>query len=274
MTTRSALILLIFLLSTSQLYCKDETSSKPIYTVVGTSEKNKPTPFPGDERTQKIIRRHKIENEGWALAKQGLYEEALLKFKAATDPALLNYDYEKNMAEGCIGKIYIRQGKFEQALQKVEDNLKSLPAHARITNDNTFTGIDELTRQRLELLALIKARDTKNNKPICEYMDYVRIKSKYAKLFPPKGYAVGISDWLINDFIQLYDYMHDYDAGIALMDNIIKYHTQHPDKNHRSAHAKDVREYTRVKQAWELDKKTGTHGYLKEVIRTSDVISW
>jgi len=40
------------------------------------------------------------------------------------------------------------------------------------------------------------------------------------------------------------------------------------------ATAKHVREYTRVKEAWELDKKTGQHGHLQEVIRTSDVISW
>lgn len=68
--------------------------------------------------------------------------------------------------------------------------------------------------------------------------------------------------------------MHDYDAGIAFMDDIIKYHMNHKDPNHRSAHKKDVAEYTRVKQAWELDKQTGKHGHLQDVIRTSDVISW
>ena len=83
-----------------------------------------------------------------------------------------------------------------------------------------------------------------------------------------------MSDIFINDFIHLYDYMHDYDSGIAFVNEVIKYHTNHSDKAHRLANAKHVKEYIRVKQAWELDKSTGQHGHLKEVIRTSDVISW
>jgi hypothetical protein len=271
---RIALILLILLLYASQLYSedKDKASSEPIYTTIGTSEKKNLTSFSNDEQTKKIIKRHKIEDEGRFLAKQGLYEEAIAKFKAAMDPSLINYEHEKSTAKWSIEKIYKRQEKFEQALQMVEDKLKSLPP--QVANDNIFTGNDWLNRERLELIAMIKARDIKNKAPIYEYIGHIRTRSKYAKLIPPKGYIVSESDSRIDDLIHLYDYLHDYDSGIAFMDEIIKYHTQHPDKNHRSAHAKDVREYTRVKQAWELDKKTGQHGHLQEVIRTSDVISW
>ncbi len=258
MRMRLTLILLISLFCASQLYSEDKASSKPVYTVVDTSEKKNLTPFPGDESTQKIIRRTNLEREGDFFAKQGLYEEALIKYKAAQDPSLLNYDHEK--PELPIIIIYIRQGKFEQALQIVDENLKKRPQN------------DEVIRQYRELSALIKARDTKSTKPIYGYMGY--LKTKYPEYFPPNGRFVGKAGFYINDFIYLYDYMHNYDAGIAFIDEVIKYHTNHKDPNHRSAHAKDVREYTRVKQAWELDKKTGQHGHLQEVIRTSDVISW
>lgn len=270
MIIKYILSIIVVFLSASQLYCEEKTLSKPIGPV--TSGENSSTTFSDSEATRKIIERTNLEREGRIYAKYGLYEKALLKYNTAMNPALLNYEHEISTAKWSIEQIYKRQSKFEQALQMVEDKLKSLSPQKE--DKDVLTGTDELERERLELLSFIKARDTHNNAPIYEYMSHLRTKSKYAKLFPSKGYAVGISDWLINDLIHLYDYLHDYDAGIAFMDEIIKYHSNHPDKNHRSAHAKDVKEYTRVKQAWELDKKTGQHGHLQDVIRTSDVISW
>lgn len=270
MIKRAILILVISLLCASQLYSEDKTSSKPIYTTVGMSEKNNLTPFPIDDRTQKIIKRHKLEDAGWDLAKQGLYEEAIVKFKAATNPAILNYDYEKNMAEGCIVNSYKRQGKFEKALRIVNERIKNLKEVSHSTNE--IGGYEIFNNERLELLALIEARDTKNNKPIYDHIN--NMKTKYAKFLPPNGYMTGFSSSRIDDLIHLYDYMHDYYSGIAFMDEIIKYHTNHKDSNHRSAHKKDVVEYTRVKHAWELDKQTGQHGHLQDVIKTSDFISW
>lgn len=260
MRLKTILIIPIILILVSPAYCGDKTSSGSAYSTIGTSEKSNATPFPDNDATQKIIKRTNLEQEGDCFAKQGLYKEALVKYRAALDPSLLNYEHEKSTAKWAIEEIYMRQRKFEEALKIVDENLILRPQN------------DELIRRRLELLAFIKARDTKNNKPIYDYLDY--IKSKYANYLPPKGYLSGISGWLISDVIHLYDYMRDYDAGVAFMDEIIKYHTQHSDKNHRSAHTKDVVEYTRVKQAWELDKKTGKHGHLQEVIKTSDIISW
>ncbi len=258
MTVRIILVLVALLSSVSQLHSKDMILPKSAEAIGDASEKSTQNTLPGDQSTQKIIKRHNLENEGWVLAKKGLYEQALIKYKVAQNPALLNYDYEK--PELPIIQLYIRQGKFEEALQLVGENLKK-----RTTNE-------EIDREERELLALIEARDTKSSKPIYEYINY--IKSKYVRFFPPSGKFVGMGGFYINDLIYLYNYMHDYDSGIAFMDEIIKYHANHPDKNHRSAHTKDVREYTRVKQAWELDKKTGQHGHLQDVIRTSDVISW
>lgn len=255
---RVILLSLIFLLCASQLYAEDKISSKPAYPVVGSiPKKGNLTPFFDNEATNKIIKRTNLEREGRYFAKQGLYEEALIKYKAAQDPSLLNYDYEK--PELPIIILYMRQGKFEQALQIVEENLKKRP------------GNQEVDREYRELLALIESRDTKNSKPIYDYIDY--LKMKYSKYFPPNGYFVGMSGIYIDGLIHLYDYMHDYDSGIALMDEVIKYMVK--DKWMDNLGGRNaIKEYTRVKEAWELDKKTGQHGHLQDVIKTSDIISW
>ncbi len=239
-------LIVIVLTLTVNSYCDDKKLSKSI----------NQTTFPVDKNTQNIFRQHEIENEGYVLAKQGLYEEALSKYTQSMDPSDFGEQWDKGMGNAYIKVIYQRQGKFEQALQIL----------------NKYPKNEYVARDRSELSVLIKARGIKNNKPIYDYISY--LKTKYSKYIPPNGYAVGETDMLIDRLIHLYDYMHDYDSGIAFMDEIIKYHTQHPDKNHRSANAKHVKEYTRVKQAWELDKKTGQHGHLQDVIRTSDVISW
>lgn len=218
------------------------------------------TPFPNNEGIKRIIKRNELQREGYELVKQGLYEDAIKKYTMAMDPSLLNTEMDKDVALCAIRDIYKYQGKFKEALELNEKYI--LPLNPK---KNSYLDTS------LELKSLIKAGDEKNNKPVYDYIKYLKIK--YEKYIPPKGYQV-IYENVIDELIYLYDYMHDYDSGIAFMDEQIKYHTNHPDKNHKSANAKRVKEYTRVKQAWELDKNTGQHGHLKEVIKTSDVISW
>ena len=206
MMKKYIMTLFIVLLFASQLYCDEKISSQSAHDT-------------GIAEMRKAIERNKLEQQGYFLARQGLYEEALVKYKAAQNPALLNHDYEK--PEVPIIQLYMRQGKFEQALQIVEENFKKRPQN------------EEIIRERNELLALIKARDTKSNEPIYGYIAY--LKTKYSKYLPPNGYFVGMSDIYINDLIHLYDYMRDYDSGIAFMNEVIKYHTQRKDPAHRSA---------------------------------------
>jgi len=249
---RSVFILIIFIIggvSSLMSYCYSANNdSQPL------------TPFPKKAWMQKIIKKHEFEDKGWALARRGLYDEAILEFQAAADPSLFNDEGDKIFPLWAISMAYERQGKFNNALELHETYI--LPFNPKK---------EEYINRRFELLSLIKARNTKSNKPIYEYVNY--IKTKYGERIAPGKQLVTDSSY-ISDLIHLYDYMHDYDSGIALLEEIIKYHTQHPDKNHRSANAKHVKEYTRVKQAWELDKKTGQHGHLQEVIKTSDVIGW
>lgn len=252
-------VIVTILSSISHCYSEDN-KSKALCPIVSSEQKKTLTPFPDKEWMHKIVKRHEFEEEGWALVDRGLLNEAILKFRAATDPSLLNNEGDKVFALWAISDIYRYQGKLNEALELHEKYILPLNPSK-----------DEYIEKRLELIALIRARETKSNKPIYDYINY--LKTKYEKYLPPKGYATPYSS-KIEDLIHLYDYMHDYDSGVAFIDEIIKYHTNHPNKSHRSAHAKDVAEYARVKQAWELDKKTGKHGHLQDVIKTSDFISW
>ena len=247
-------------IAASYLFSEENQISQPRKTIVA-SDNQYSSSFSNDNWTRKIFERNKLTEEGYGLARLGFYEEAIAKFRLAADPTLIVQDHERAVPIGSIVEAYQREGKFEEALKEQEWFIlrRKMPS-------------DRALEKRIELRALARARDTKNNKPIYEYIGYM--KEKYPKFFPPNGYFVGMSDIYINDFIHLYDYLHDYDAGSIFMNEVIGYHANHSDKAHRSAHAKDVREYTRVKHAWELDKSTGQHGHLKEVIRTSDFISW
>jgi hypothetical protein len=248
MMKECVLAISVVLLSAPLLYCDGKMSPDEVSNA-------------GVISIKKIVERNKLEKEGRRLAKQGLYDDALVRFRAATNPALLNDEGEASVALCSIRRVYILQHRFEDALELNEKHI--LPFNPKK---------DSYIDASLEILALIKARDTKSNKPIYGYINYIR--TKYPQYFPPKGDVVGMTDIFVDDFIHLYDYMRDYDGGIALMDEMIKYYTSRPDPAHRSARANDVREYRRVKQAWELDKKTGKHGHLQEVIRTSDIIGW
>ncbi len=210
--------------------------------------------FPDDEIMQKIMKRCELEHQGHALAEQGRYQEALQKYRLAMDPSLINYDGDGSVSLCCIRNIYKYQGKYQDALELNEKEILPL-------NPNK----DEYVEASMELRALIKSSDTKDFKPIYDYITYLKEKD-FKRQFGPDAHVATL--------IFLYNYMRDYESGVTYMDELIKYHTQHPDANHRSAHAKDVREYQRVKEAWELDKKTGKHGHLQGVIRTSDIIGW
>jgi hypothetical protein len=211
--------------------------------------------------TKKSVLRYKILHEGDFFAAQGNYEKALSKFNEAMRSEYLNKESDKSAAQMRIVWAHKRQGKFNLALKEHSEWLYNKHPNHELTID-----------EHLELVALVKAFETGNSTFLYEYISY--LKNIYMKQLPPNGYATGFSNIIINRIIHLYDYLNNYDAGITFVDDIIKYHTQHPDRNHRSAHAKDVKEYARVKQAWELDKKTGQHSHLQDVIRTSDVISW
>ena len=217
------------------------------------------SPFESNDM-KKIFLQNKILHEGDYLARQGKYDEAIAKFNEAMNPECLNNERDKAAPQSRIITAHIRQGKFQLALKE----------HNEWRYDK-FSKYESIADEHLELLALIKTMETKDNKPVEEHINY--LKHKFAKQLPPDGYVSSFSGIIIDDLIYLYDYIHDYDAGIVFMKETIDYLIK-AGYSQSGGGKKTINEYTKVKQAWEIDKKIGQHGHLQEVIKTSDIISW
>ena len=228
---------------------ENEKSDSPIYAVVGERHV---TPFPSDDATQKILRRNALQNEGYYFSERGLYDQALTKFQEAIQPTLLNTEHDKSTALWAILKVHQRQGKLEIALEE----LNLIPK----INQQKDSFVDE----KLELKALIDARNTSFNKPIYEHIKY--LKEKYKKYIPPQSKGdSGFHTIPINDIIHLYNWMGDADGGIQFMNEVLSSKTLYPEER---------KDYERVKAAFEEDKRTGQKGHLQKVIETSDIIGW
>ncbi len=252
---KKTFIVLIAIFSVSyslQGFCAEKTSDgldKPLRVIAGGENL---TPFSNDNATQKIMRRNDLQDEGRHFAKQGLYEEALEKYKQAIAPSLLNLESDKSTALWSIRDIHQRQGKLDQALKEHEWFLKANPTK------------DEYLDKDLELRALIKARDTKSNQPIYEHIKYLR--NKYKKYIPPQSQGdSGFHATPIDSIIHLYNWMGDADGGIKFMQEVLSSKTLYPNER---------KEYERVKIAFQEDKRAGQKGHLSKVIATSDIIGW
>lgn len=240
--------------------------NKPVYALVGGQPGL--TPFPDNDRTRKIIIRTDLEREADRFAKQGLYEQALLKYQQALDPSLLNYDYDKGVALGSIRDIHERQGKYELALKEQQwfiDGYNKSP----FANDKSGRYMNTVVDKKLELEALIKARETHTNKPVYDHIAFLR--KKYSGQLPPKDFN-GYGPSVTNDIIHLYDYMKDSDGAISFLNGILDYLEKH--SNGGNADKMRIADYKEAKSAFEEDKRTGQKGHLQKAIENSDHIGW
>ena len=228
----------------------ENESDRPIYVVAGG--RGQLSPFPQDNETSKILKRSEIEREGYNLAKQGLYVEAIAKYEQALDASLLNQESDKSTALWSIRDIHQRQGKLDQALKEHEWFLKANPTK------------DEYLDKDRELRALVKARDEKSNRPIYDHIIYLR--TKYKKYIPPQSQGdSGYHAIPINDIIHLYDWMGDTDGGIKFISEVL---------SSKTLYSNERKEYEDVKTAFEEDKRTGQNGHLQKAIQASSIIGW
>ncbi|GEM_PF-1404769 len=249
---------LVLILVPTSVYGEDRTkpSKGSTYVLVGAKE-SVFAPYGSDNQTQLIMKRNDLQDEGSQLAKRGLYDQAIEKYQDALRCASKT-GFDRNTALGSIRDIHRLQGKFELALKEQEYFLKQSP--------NFPHNID----LKLQLEALIKARDTKSNQPVYDHISY--LKNKYKKDLTGEGFASGgYATGIVSDIIHLYDYVSDAEAGIAFMNETLGYLKKHRfSQSFRFA----IAEYERVKAALEEDKRTGQKGHLQKVIETSDYIGW
>ena len=205
-----------------------------------------------DDCTTKMLKSANIYDEGRSLEKQGDYEAAIRKFREAIQEsypsvpmACGQYD-SSGMARGGIERIYQKQGKFELALKELQWHLQRNP--------------EKYLDEKLELEALIKARDTKSLQPVYEYIDY--LKKKYKDQLPPNTGAY--SDMVASVIIRLYSHIGDMDGGIAFVEGFLKLCALGKTCSRGfKQYAYTVKNpYFQIKQAFEQDKKENFKGCL------------
>ena len=192
----------------------------------------------------KAFQQAQLEDEGRALLKQGLYSEALEKFREADDPGLKLQGYQDAVAKALIRETYQLQGAYEKALKELTPLLR--------VNPDQWNWKDE----KYELEAMIESRDSKSTAPIYKFVNHM--KDRYKADLPPQKYNSGVTVFIASSIIRCYDQIGDYDAGIFFMDEILSYWEKKSGQNlHRPG---NKNQYFLIRQAFEQDKKEGRKG--------------
>jgi tetratricopeptide (TPR) repeat protein len=191
----------------------------------------------------------KLEDEGRALLKEGLYAAALEKFKQANSPALKLVGYQDTVAEALIRETYQLQGEYEKALENLEPLLRENPRQWNWQNE------------KMELEALIESQKLSSAKPAYEFIQFM--EKKYKGDLPPAKYNLGITTFVTSAIIRCYDQIGDYDGGIKFIDGILNYFKERDLKKYGKLRwGKGDESYYQVKLALGQDKKEGKKGCL------------
>ena len=259
----TAAVSVVLSLPISRLTAQEKSKEAPISVAVSGRNQLNPDSFTNDDGTRKILVRNQIQDEAKRLKEQARYEEAVVKYREALNPSLLNHDYEGAVAHGAIRDIYIMQGKYELA----SDELRWFVEHNYNAKQKPWLD------KELEIKVLVKARETKSSQPVYDHIQY--LKEKYKGELPPKRYqSTGYSTIVTSDIIRLYDHIADYDAGIAFVDSVVNYFCSKNKSLRRVTTSqealkkaeergkhwreyKKIYEYLKVREAFEADKKEG-----------------
>ena len=194
-----------------------------------------------DRHINNIFMRNKMQEEALRLFEAGFYDEAIQKYKEALHPSLLNNDHEQSHPRGAIRDIYRYQGKFELALEE----------HRWFLKRNSSK--EEYIEKKIELDALLEARNTQSKEPILRYIKFLRENHK--KELPPEMYNARATSYA-SQIIRLYDYIGDAVNGIAFVDQVLAYFSKWNNVK------KAIAEYLKIREAFEEDKKQGFKGCL------------
>jgi len=210
------------------------------------------------------LARNALQDEGRRLKKAGMLDEALLKYRAALDPAMLNFEWQASTARGAIIQIYCIQGKYKEALNDLDWFL--------------LGNRDKFTPWLNEIKSLAEYQSSGNAKTIYDYISWLREAKK--KFSPP----VYVDDQTVSTILRLYNTIGDHDAGIRFINEILNWTFESdtefkhlkgivqtaeqatqcskfdakPGSDWRAC--KWLREYLLVREAFEQDKADGFKG--------------
>jgi tetratricopeptide (TPR) repeat protein len=208
------------------------------------------TPFPNDERTKKIFTQECLIKEGSDLVEEGRYDQAIAKYKEAAKPELFLHDYDEDRPNLLMAEALEFQSKYEDALLVIDNILKKYPD--RKGYDESWDG------KKLELNALINARNTKSPEPIYKHIGY--LKEKYKNQLPPN--AGTYSDVIASSIIRLYDHIGDFEKGAEFVNGFLKRCADGVTckDNERKLAYTSKHPYFPIRAAFEQDKAEGFKG--------------
>jgi hypothetical protein len=155
----------------------------------------------------------------------------------------LLHDYDVEPPIFLMSKALKFYGKYEEALDRINDVLKK---HPNVQEGNWH-------EQKLELEALIKARNANLAQPIYEHVRY--LLDKHKEILPPQN-CVGPCDSIFSTIVRLYDHMGDYDAGMKFTDEFLQFYKKiGPGNPYQPGN-----QYFQVKWAFEQEKQEGWKG--------------
>ncbi|HTL47626.1 MAG TPA: hypothetical protein VL688_06130, partial [Verrucomicrobiae bacterium] len=199
-----------------------------------------------DEHTKKIFEQERLIKEGNNLVEQGHYTEGIVKYNEAMNPDLLLHDYDIARPVLLTADALKFNGQYEDALNQVK-RLKECPEmpSGQLPSPSCY--------EKLELEALIKARDTNSTQSIYDYISY--LEKKYKKILPPQM-CVGWCDAVFATIARLYDHIGDYDEGIEFTDRFLQFYKKiGPGDPYQPANP-----HFQVKQAFLQEKTEGGTG--------------
>lgn len=223
-----------------------------------TEKLRKPTfvSYSKDECAQRIFESSKIYDEGLRAEKMDKYDFALNNYAEAIAVAIRptqmdcgEYD-STGMARAGIRRVFEKQGKYEEALER----------HKRFLYQNPSK--DAVDEKYNELQALVDYQKAGEKKTIYHYI--VALQEKHQKSLPPQALNT-YTAIVATTIIRLYDLIVDQDKGIAFVDQILAY----PDLSEKSR-----QEYQKIKVAFEEDKAKGASGSPTKVLIQSDYFPW
>lgn len=211
---------------------------------------------------EKIGIQNEFENTGRQYFIEGKYNEAEAAFVEADNPKYWIYEGQPNaVARYWLRGVYVVTGKYEKAIENLEELLKILP------NEESFL------EEKKQYDVLIKYHNDKNIVPVLKYIE--QFKKKNSNFLPPVNYNPIASIGIVSTILRLYDTIGDHDAGIAFIDECLKYFKEQDIKKYGEYKpGKADEEYLKVREAFEQDKAQGTKGRATKALIQSDYFPW
>ena len=226
-----------------------------------------------DARFANVLKQQALLKTGRQLIKAGDFGRAHEKFNEALNPQYIESDFDKTQAISSKADLLVLQGKYNEALKEHNWVFERTPAH------------EYSIAKHKEILALIEWKKTADNKVIYDYISF--LKKHFQEQIPPVGYK-GYHTTVISTILRLYNTIGDHDAGIAYIDEILDFLRNRryaegkkdyeiydriktveqasdcmkvgPKDNLNWHGCKFIREYLKVREAFEQDKAEGFEG--------------